>query len=130
MRPLTTSCHASVWLLFTGGYLAFYFSIAVLPMPLLCYLPVEHDFTVAVRPTAIAIDFFSRVLSSLTVGATSAAIGSLLLRRLSEEMQGRWLVRIGIWSAALFLFSAGFYVHSLSGRHSPPAPLPSGYVPR
>lgn len=118
------------WQAFAAAYLAAFFLSTAIPTPLLWYLPIEHRFSFGLRIDGLGVDFYGRVLFSSIIGAAGAAVGQWLATVTSAPVRARWVIRLGIWSLLLLVFTACLYVYLLASRHAPAVPLPEGYVPR
>ena len=118
------------WALFCVGYLFMSFLSAAVPMPLLWHLPVERRFTFEVRPLALGVDFYGRVLVSLAAGALLAAAAWVMIRRRLLKPRPEWLRGAMVWIVVVLLFTSGLYIYILRARQPIPASLPAGYVPR
>ncbi|MBK7865394.1 MAG: hypothetical protein IPJ65_43715 [Archangiaceae bacterium] len=121
---------SAAWALAVAGYALAFLVSSVVPTPLVWYFPLERRFSFEVRPSALAMDFYGRVLLSVLSGAVVFALARLALRRTGPEASRQWVRRALAWSAALLVFSAGLYAFVLWHRAVTPAPLPEGYVPR
>ncbi len=118
------------WALFCVGFLFMNFLSAAVPMPLLWHLPVQRRFTFEVRPLALGVDFYGRILWSLIAGALAAAAAHLAIRRRWLQPRPDWLRGAVVWMVVVLLFTSGLYLYILRARQVIPAALPPGYVAR
>jgi hypothetical protein len=129
-RATSVSARAVSWGAFGAGYLACYFLSTALDLPVLWYFPTEHRFELGPNPEGLAADFYGRVGLCLAAGLLAYVAVRLVVRRLSSGAVSRWILPVGVWGTALFLFTAALYGYKLHGRRSRPAPLPPNYVAR
>jgi hypothetical protein len=98
------------------------------PVPTLWYYPLEHRWSLATQPSALAMDLYGRVLVSLLLSALGGGIAATVLGRrpLPPKIQHGWVVALVVSIAFAVLVIVAVNV----GRHPIPEPLPSWYVPR
>jgi hypothetical protein len=121
---------ALAWAWGALAYLACFFLSTTLPTPIFWYLPLEHRFELAIRVSGVAADFYGRVALATAAGAIGHGLSRLIVRKVAPKALEAWTWRAVAWLGCVVVFTAALYVYLLVGRHSEPAPLPQGYVPR
>lgn len=93
-----------------AGFSAAWFLMAVIPTPLLWYLPLSRRFEFATVVTELGMDFYGRLLLALVVAAGAAWVAPALR-----------LKTLFVWALTLFALCTALEVTTLSRRH--PVPL-------
>jgi ABC-type Fe3+ transport system permease subunit len=98
---------------------------AFVPMPMLWYRPVEHDWSLTLHPTGIAMDFFGRCLFASAASAIAAAATYVVSRRVRRrDARPETLAVVGIWAIALTVIAMAFFAWRQIHRPTAKAPEP------
>jgi hypothetical protein len=102
---------------FGVGYGAAWFLAAVIPVPLIWYLPLQHRWAFATVVTTLGMDYYGRLVLACSLGAAGALVG----RSVAARAKPRWVVHGAIWVATVVGLALVLQVALLAKRH--PVPL-------
>lgn len=96
---------------------------AFVPMPMLFYRPVEHEWLLELHPSGIAMDFFGRCLLAGACSAIAAFASYAIARRRRRDAKPETLAMLGIWAIAIAMIAMAFF--SWRQIHRPTAVTPA-----
>jgi hypothetical protein len=106
---------------FAVAFAAAWFVAAVVPVPLLWYLPLERRFVLETTVTGLGIDFYGRLLLGALAGLVGAGAGRVLGRRGAPV----WGVYGAVWVGSLVALTVALEI-ALLWRRIPVPLLPPG----
>ncbi len=91
----------------------------------LWYYPLQHRWAFELRPSALAMDWYGRVVLALGLGALAGVLAYVVARRVKPSARALWLW--AGWALAASLVAMSLYVYQLARRVPHAEPLPSWY---
>lgn len=122
----------ALFLAMAAGTIAFAFAFIV-PMlastPVAWYYPLEHRWTLEVKPTGLAMDFYGRLVQALVAWAIVVLITLPIARRV-KQLSLRTIGLVTAWTVTAVLLVMLHYAWTLHFRRPIPEPIPTWYQPR
>ncbi len=122
----------SLFVALSMGTIAFAFAFIV-PMlagePVVWYYPLEHRWTLEVKPSGLALDFYGRMLQAMVAWAVVVLITLPIAKRV-KTISLRTAGLVTAWTLTAVLLVMLHYAWTLHFRRPIPEPVPSWYQPR